>query len=49
MNTFLALLGFVALFLALVDELRSRGQSLTGWAVVLLAVGVIHWAGGFSF
>lgn len=31
----------VALVLALVDEFRSRGQSLTGWAVVALAVGLL--------
>ena len=31
-----------ALLLALVDELRSRGQSLTGWAVVLIAI-VLLW------
>lgn len=26
----------VALVLALIDEFRARGQSLTGWAVVFL-------------
>ena len=31
----------VALILALVDEVRSRGQSLTGWAAVLIAVGLL--------
>lgn len=31
----------VALILALVDELRAKGQSLMGWAVVLLAVGLL--------
>lgn len=31
----------VALILALVDELRAQGQSLTGWAVVLLAVALL--------
>lgn len=31
----------VALILALVDEFRAQGQSLTGWAVVLVAVGLL--------
>lgn len=31
----------VALVLALVDELRARGQSLTAYAVILLAVGLL--------
>lgn len=36
-------LALVALILALVDEFRSHGQSLTGWAVVALAL--IHLLG----
>ena len=35
------ILFIVALVLALVDELRARGQSLTGWAVVLIAIGLL--------
>ena len=35
------ILYIVALILALVDEIRARGQSLTGWAVVCLAVGLL--------
>ena len=31
----------VALILALVDEFRARGQSLTGWAVVLVCVSLL--------
>lgn len=31
----------VALILALVDEFRARGQSLTGWAVVAIALGLL--------
>jgi hypothetical protein len=31
----------VALILALVDEFRAQGQSLTGWAVVLVCVGLL--------
>jgi hypothetical protein len=31
----------VALILALVDEFRARGQSLTGWAVVLVCIGLL--------
>ena len=31
----------VALILALVDEFRSRGESLTGWAVVFVCVGLL--------
>lgn len=32
----------VALLLALVDEFRSQGQSLTGWAVVLVCLGLLY-------
>jgi cytochrome c oxidase subunit IV len=31
----------VALVLALVDEFRAQGQSLTGWAVVLISIGLL--------
>ena len=31
----------VALILALVDEFRAQGQSLTGWAVVLVCIGLL--------
>ena len=31
----------VALILACIDEIRARGQSLTGYAVILLAVGLL--------
>jgi hypothetical protein len=31
----------VALILALVDEFRAQGQSLTGWAVVLICIGLL--------
>jgi hypothetical protein len=31
----------VALILALVDEFRAQGQSLTGWAVVLVSIGLL--------
>lgn len=31
----------VALIMALIDEFRSQGQSLTGWAVVAIAVGLL--------
>lgn len=31
----------VALILALVDQLRARGQSITGWAVVLICLGLL--------
>jgi len=31
----------VALVLALIDEFRSRGQSLTGWAVVFIAIALL--------
>jgi hypothetical protein len=32
---------FAAVILALVDEFRSHGQSLTGWAVVLIGIGLL--------
>lgn len=32
----------VALLLALIDEFRSQGQSLTGWAVVLVCLGLLY-------
>lgn len=35
------LLVLFALLLALIDEFRAQGQSLTGWAVVLLAVSLL--------
>ena len=31
----------VALILAAIDEVRAQGQSLTGWAVVLLSIGLL--------
>jgi drug/metabolite transporter superfamily protein YnfA len=31
----------VGLLLALVDEFRARGQSLTGWAVVFVCVALL--------
>jgi hypothetical protein len=31
----------VALILALIDLFRSNGQSLTGWAVVLVCAGLL--------
>lgn len=31
----------VALLLALVDEFRAKGQSLTGWAVVFISIGLL--------
>ena len=31
----------VALILALVDEFRAQGQSLTGWAVVLICISLL--------
>ena len=30
----------VALILAAIDQIRARGQSLTGWAVILIAIGL---------
>ena len=35
------ILVIVALILALVDEFRAQGQSLTGWAVVLVCVSLL--------
>ena len=35
------LLFVVALILAGIDLFRSRGQSLTGWAVVLICIGLL--------
>lgn len=35
------ILYIVALILALVDEFRAQGQSLTGWAVVLVCLGLL--------
>lgn len=35
------ILFIVALILALIDEFRARGQSLTGWAVVFIALGLL--------
>ena len=35
------LLFLIALILALVDEFRASGQSLTGWAVVFIAIGLL--------
>jgi hypothetical protein len=31
----------VALILAAVDEIRANGQSLTGWAVILLSIALL--------
>ncbi len=31
----------VALILALVDEFQAQGKSLTGWAVVMIAIGLL--------
>lgn len=31
----------VAFILAAIDLFRSRGQPLTGWAVVLIAIGLL--------
>ena len=31
----------VALILALVDEFQARGQSLLGWAVVIISIGLL--------
>ena len=36
-----AILFVVALLFALVDEFRAHGQSLTGWGVVFLAIGLL--------
>jgi hypothetical protein len=35
------ILFIVALILALVDEFRAQGQSLTGWAVVFVCAGLL--------
>lgn len=37
-NSFRLALAIVAIVLALVDEVRARGTSLTGWGVVALGV-----------
>jgi len=31
----------VALILALVDQARAHGQSLLGWAVILICIGLV--------
>ncbi len=31
----------VALILALIDEFRAQGQSLTGWAAVLISIALL--------
>jgi hypothetical protein len=31
----------VALILAAIDQIRARGQSLTGWAVILVCIGLL--------
>lgn len=31
-----------ALVLALIDEFRSQGQSLTGWAVALVCIALLY-------
>jgi hypothetical protein len=35
------ILFIVALILAGIDEIRAKGQSLTGWAVVLVCIGLL--------
>jgi hypothetical protein len=35
------ILFIVALILALIDEFRAQGQSLTGWAVVAVCIGLL--------
>jgi hypothetical protein len=35
------LLIVVAVILALIDEFRAQGQSLTGWAVVLIGAALL--------
>ncbi len=35
------ILVIIALVLALIDEFRAKGQSLTGWAVVLVCVALL--------
>lgn len=32
---------FVALILAAIDLVRSRGESLTAWAVVVICIGLL--------
>ena len=36
------ILYIVALILASIDQVRSRGQSLTGWAVILISIGLLY-------
>lgn len=36
------ILFIVALILAAVDQFRARGQSLTGWAVILVCIGLLY-------
>ena len=36
------ILFIVALILAAIDEFRSQGRSLTGWAVVLVCIGLLY-------
>jgi hypothetical protein len=31
----------VALILAIIDQVRARGQSLTCWAVILVCIGLL--------
>jgi hypothetical protein len=31
----------IALILGAIDELRARGESLTAWAVILVAIGLL--------
>ena len=31
----------VALILAAIDQIRAKGQSLTGWACILIAIGLL--------
>jgi hypothetical protein len=40
-TTIVTALFIVALILALIDEFRAQGQSLTAWAVVALSVGLL--------
>jgi hypothetical protein len=37
----LVLLYVIALVLAAVDEIQARGQSLTAWAVILIAIALL--------
>ena len=41
MSTLITALFIVALVLAIVDEARAQGQSLTDWAVIALSVGLL--------